>query len=64
MFGICVSCGGLIKRIDTVAFSGWVHDAPLSELRVTQQEADRVHADPPRANKPMHRESVLHQPIP
>jgi hypothetical protein len=39
---------------------GYVHTEPLALLRVSRREADDVHADPPRYQQWLHRQTVLH----
>jgi hypothetical protein len=60
---ICV-CGAPIVYVDLRGFTGWLHAEPLSRLRVSETEAEDVHADPPHKDMPLHRDTLLHQPKP
>jgi len=59
--GPCGVCGAPILRS---GHDGYVHDAPLGELRVSATEAEAIHNDPPPPGVEMGRETYLHQPRP
>jgi hypothetical protein len=57
----CGVCGGPIRYVRR--FHGYIHDAPLGMMRVSRREAQDIHADPPRYQRPLHRQTVLHPAI-
>lgn len=55
---LCAYCG------QTIVFNrltgGWLHAAPLGQLKVSRWEAQDVKADPPRAGETLNRPTLLH----
>lgn len=58
------ACGDSIRFVKLKGYSGWVHEAPLGQMKVTAEEAELIKADPPLGHEPLHRETFLHQPHP
>lgn len=54
----CRTCGGEIAWRRTLG--GWLHAAPLGQLRVLHWEAQDVHADPPPKGLPLNRKTHMH----
>ena len=55
---LCRHCGAEIHYVRKAG--GWLHVAPLSQLRVSRAEQQDVLYDPPRAGAELHRQTVLH----
>lgn len=54
----CRWCGQPVKHVK--AAGGWLHALPLAEFKISRRELQDILEDPPRAQEPLHRQTVIH----